>query len=336
MAELCKQLGIKQLRTTSYHPQTDGAVERFNQTLGNMLTTHTHNNPKEWDEHLSYVVAAYNRTPHSSTGETPFFLLKGRDAIEPTDLRPPMRNRFLEDQNNVYAQQWQEAIELAKANLIIAQQRQKHYYDRSLKECSFEPNDVVLLKILKTQKGKFKLRWKGPYVVIEKLSNLNYLVRHQDDTYPVVVPINRMRKWRGEENFNTDDFETDNEETSTQPTPEPENTALEPTNNETNNSDNATTVKHQTTIANTTTVIEPINDANTAERENTNVNVNSETERTTTQANEIAPQPVLPEEAQGMVKRKRGRPRKDPTAPKSTIIPTPHTHNLRKTVRLPQ
>jgi hypothetical protein len=108
MAELCKQLGTKQLRTTSYQPQTDGAIERFNQNLGNMLTTHTHNNPREWDEHLGYIFAAYNTTPHSSTGDTPFFLLKGRDAIEPTDLRPPLRNRYLEDQNNVYAQQWQE------------------------------------------------------------------------------------------------------------------------------------------------------------------------------------------------------------------------------------
>jgi transposase InsO family protein len=104
MAELCKQLGNKQLRTTSYHPQTNGAVERFNQTLGNMLTTDTHNNPREWDEHLNYIVAAYNTTPHSTTGETPFFLLKDKDALESTDLRPPLRNRYLDDQNNICAQ----------------------------------------------------------------------------------------------------------------------------------------------------------------------------------------------------------------------------------------
>lgn len=50
-------------------------------------------------------------TPHLSPGETPFFLLRGRDEVKPTDLRPLMRNRFLGDQNNVYAQQWHEAIE---------------------------------------------------------------------------------------------------------------------------------------------------------------------------------------------------------------------------------
>jgi transposase InsO family protein len=90
MKELCTQLGIKQLRTTIYHPQTDGAVERVNGTIIDMITSFANKDPKQWDDHLDYVVAAYNRTPHASTGETPFFLLKGRDALEPTDLRPPM------------------------------------------------------------------------------------------------------------------------------------------------------------------------------------------------------------------------------------------------------
>jgi transposase InsO family protein len=344
MAELCKQLGTKQLRTTSYHPQTDGAVERFNQTLGNMLTIHTHNNPREWDEHLGYIVAAYNTTPHSSTGDTPFFLLKGRDAIEPTDLRPPLRNRYLEDQNNVYAQQWQEAIELAKANLIVAQARQKHYYDRNLQECSFEPNDVVLLKILKAQKGKFKMRWNGPYIVIEKLSNLNYLIRHQNDTYPVVVHVNRMRKWRGETTFNNKNSDTENENsntdneeptTTTPTTPERENTAKSSTNDPENNENNAT-AGHQPTIANANDAIEPINGANTGAQQNTETTVENVIQTAPAETNEITTPVVLPEEPQGMIKRRRGRPRKNPTAPNSTIIPTPHTHNLRKTIRLPQ
>jgi transposase InsO family protein len=341
MAELCKQLGTKQLRTTSYHPQTDGAVERFNQTLGNMLTIHTHNNPREWDEHLGYIVAAYNTTPHSSTGDTPFFLLKGRDAIEPTDLRPPLRNRYLEDQNNVYAQQWQEAIELAKANLIVAQARQKHYYDRNLQECSFEPNDVVLLKILKAQKGKFKMRWNGPYIVIEKLSNLNYLIRHQNDTYPVVVHVNRMRKWRGETTFNNKNSDTENENsntdneeptTTTPTTPERENTAKSSTNDPENNENNAT-AGHQPTIANANDAIEPINGANTGAQQNTETTVENVIQTAPAETNEITTPVVLPEEPQGMIKRRRGRPRKNPTAPNSTIIPTPHTHNLLRFIR---
>ena len=157
-----------------------------------------------------------------------------------------MRNRVLDDQNNVFATQWQEAIELAKANLTIPLARQKHYYNRSLQECSFEPNDVVLLKILKAQKGKFAMRWNGPYVVIEKLSNLNCLIRHQDDTYPVVVHVNRMQKWNGETKFNNNEADAENEETPTTPHPTPDktNTATTSTHGIEKNSNNTPTTVH--------------------------------------------------------------------------------------------
>lgn len=59
-----------------------------------------------------------------STVETFFYLLKGRDGFEPTDLRPPMRNRLLEEQSNIFYQLWHDAVELAKKHLIKAQSRQ--------------------------------------------------------------------------------------------------------------------------------------------------------------------------------------------------------------------
>ena len=71
MDELCQQLGIKQLRTIAHHPQTDGAVERFNRTLGDMLTAHVASEPAQWDKHLEYCLAHYNRIPHFSTRQTP-------------------------------------------------------------------------------------------------------------------------------------------------------------------------------------------------------------------------------------------------------------------------
>jgi len=49
MAEICKILQIKKTRTTPYHPQCDGLVERFNCTLLSMLTTSTEKHPFDWD-----------------------------------------------------------------------------------------------------------------------------------------------------------------------------------------------------------------------------------------------------------------------------------------------
>jgi len=37
--EVCKMLGITKTRTTPYHPQSDGMIERFNRTILNMMST---------------------------------------------------------------------------------------------------------------------------------------------------------------------------------------------------------------------------------------------------------------------------------------------------------
>jgi len=103
-----------------------------------------------------------------------------------------------------------------------------------------------------------------------------------------------------------------------------------------NNSNHTTTTVHQPTIVNANPVIEPINGVNTEVNDNIEVNANIEIEGASAVENEKPPSVVASEEQSGMVKRKRGRPRKDPTAPKTTTIPPPHTHALRKSVRLPK
>ena len=60
MTEICKLLGIQKSRTTPYHPQSDGMVERFNRTLLSMLAAHCKENPWNWEEQIRKVCFAYN------------------------------------------------------------------------------------------------------------------------------------------------------------------------------------------------------------------------------------------------------------------------------------
>lgn len=78
MADLCKLLHIKRLRTTVYHPQTDGLVERFNQMLKQILRRVAAEDKRDWDKMLPYVLFGIRGVPQASTGFTPFELLFGR------------------------------------------------------------------------------------------------------------------------------------------------------------------------------------------------------------------------------------------------------------------
>ncbi|KAL0200310.1 hypothetical protein M9458_003497, partial [Cirrhinus mrigala] len=74
MADLAQLLKVKQLRTSVYHPQTDGLVERFNQTLKQMLRRVASEDKKDWDLMLPYVLFGVREVPQASTGFTPFEL----------------------------------------------------------------------------------------------------------------------------------------------------------------------------------------------------------------------------------------------------------------------
>ena len=77
-------LGFHTSNTSAYHPQTDGLVERFNRTLTTMLAK-TVEKGKDWDQHLLFVLFAYQASQQTSTLESPFYLLYGRDPHLPVE-----------------------------------------------------------------------------------------------------------------------------------------------------------------------------------------------------------------------------------------------------------
>ena len=86
LQELYRLLHIKPIRTTPYHPQADGLVERFNHTLKSILRKTACEEGKNWDELLPYLLFVYREVPQASTGFSPFELLYGCAVRGPLDV----------------------------------------------------------------------------------------------------------------------------------------------------------------------------------------------------------------------------------------------------------
>jgi hypothetical protein len=208
MDTLYKQLGIERLRTTAYRPCCDGMVERFNRTMADIIASYVINQPDTWDTYIKYATFAYNTSVHSSTGYTPFYLLKGFEAREPNDVLPAPRLLILSDPNNIFAKMWHEAKAFARQNLEAAQEKQKDYYDKNTKTVKYNIGDIVLLRDLSDQPGKFNMRWKGPYRVIEQKGDVNFKLLDLSDNSFYVTHVDRMKLFSKEPSRDSNHTET--------------------------------------------------------------------------------------------------------------------------------
>ena len=79
-------LVISKTRTSPYHSQCDGQVERMNRTIIELLVLNTANSTDTWDLNLGLALMAYCRAVQTTTGYTPHFLMYGREMRLPIDI----------------------------------------------------------------------------------------------------------------------------------------------------------------------------------------------------------------------------------------------------------
>ena len=97
MDKVHQQLGIEQIFSAPYHPQSNGKLEVFHKYLKPTLKKLCEKDPSNWDKYINQVPASYRVTPNLAIAETPFFLVYGRDPNLPLhQLLKPMQ-RFLGD-----------------------------------------------------------------------------------------------------------------------------------------------------------------------------------------------------------------------------------------------
>lgn len=169
--ELCKIMGMKKSRTTSYHAMGNGMCERFNRTLLNMLGSLDSSKKTNWKAYVKPFVHAYNCTRHESTGQTPYLLMFGNNPRLPVDAAFGLRVNEKEPSTQ-YIKDLRERIiqahKLATAAAEKARNKQKECYNSKIRGGTVKIGDRVLVKIVAFE-GKHKLadRWEpDPYIVI--------------------------------------------------------------------------------------------------------------------------------------------------------------------------
>ena len=78
--EMMRLLGVKTLRSTAYHPQTDGETERVNQELEIYFRIFCTNNPETWLHLNPLMEFCHNQKVHSTTKQFPFYLMMGYES----------------------------------------------------------------------------------------------------------------------------------------------------------------------------------------------------------------------------------------------------------------
>uniref|UniRef100_A0A3P8QWH1 ribonuclease H n=2 Tax=Astatotilapia calliptera TaxID=8154 RepID=A0A3P8QWH1_ASTCA len=202
LRELYELLGIKSIRTSVYHPQTDGLVERLNKTLKSMIRKFINEDEHNWDHWLDPLLFAVREVPQVSTGFSPFELLFGRRPRGVLDLI----NESWEDGPSPAKNEIQYVLDLraklhtlgrlSRENLLQAQQRQQCLYDRGARFRQFSPGDKVLV-LLPTSSSKLLAKWQGPFVVTRRVGDVDYEVARSDRGGATqIYHLNLLKLWR--------------------------------------------------------------------------------------------------------------------------------------------
>ncbi|MBW0501049.1 hypothetical protein O181_040764 [Austropuccinia psidii MF-1] len=192
--QLCQQFKISRDLSTAFHPETDGQTERVNQILEQYLWMYVSYHQGSWHNWLPLAEFSYNNAEHSSTKQSPFFTIYGRnpsfDSIHVSHGSPAGK----------LSTKLQSVPQVVKEELESAKRRFKKYADRNRAITpDFQPGDKVWLasKNIKTTRPTKKLseRRLGPFEVIKNIGSHAYHLKlpQQWKSVPPVFHVSLLK-----------------------------------------------------------------------------------------------------------------------------------------------
>jgi hypothetical protein len=187
--DLCAMYGVQHSFSSPAHPQANGQVEAINKIIKHLLKTKLEKKKGAWAEELPNVLWAYRTTPRTSTGESPYSLAFGTEAVLPVETGvPSLRVRCYTQEDNIQARLLdldliEEKREVARLRVAEHQRRTSKYYNQKVRTRSLRIGEWVLKKVLPNEKdpsqGTLGPNWSGPYRITEEVRPGTY--RLQDN-----------------------------------------------------------------------------------------------------------------------------------------------------------
>lgn len=204
--QVMAELKIVHKKSSAYHPESQGALERFHQTLKSMMRKFCQESNKEWDEGLPLLLFAVRETPQESLGFSPCDLVFGHTVRGPlrllkdkwlSDSPQPAHN--LLDYVSVFRERLHNVCDLARENLSQAQLKMKRRFDKKSESREFQHGDKVLV-LLPLPGSSLQSKFSGPYVVERKISDTDYVIGTPDRKRKTrVCHVNMIKKYYSRE-----------------------------------------------------------------------------------------------------------------------------------------
>jgi len=180
--QVMKSLGIQQCRSTVYHPQSQGVVERFHYTLKTMIKAFCLETGSEWDEGIDLLLFSVRDSVQESLGYSPFQLIYGHEVRGP--LKVLKECWLIEEEDipvaayvNKFKHRLRTAISIAHNHLGKAQSKMKEHFDKAnnTEVRTFNEGDLVLA-LLPLPNQPLQSRYTGPFRILKRTSDTNYVI----------------------------------------------------------------------------------------------------------------------------------------------------------------
>jgi len=218
LAELMDLLDIRKVRTSAFHPQTDGISEKAVGTIKQMISAYVSAQQDDWDKHLEQLCYAYNTSVHEATKMTPMEAMFNRKIKIPLDIFykaveiTDEEARRIKDMDmsftvGSYAYQVRDELqgiyELISKNKSIKMDRARINHERKVRAANFKVGEYVLvLDQQPPKKGRnasISKKWTGPWLIEYIYNGVDYALKsfHTKRVLYKTVHQCLLKKWHG-------------------------------------------------------------------------------------------------------------------------------------------